>query len=311
MTARLDWRIREDKVTLRHDMRGFVATILVISAVSLALGGMKRDVLTAATDDQPVLNAEHALQLALAKTDKKAVGLRLDDQFSWTTEDGRTQTKPQFLRLITTNASSTECSEIKTRSYGQIAVVTGSGALCGDPHVFFVRFWVKRPAGWRLFAYQATKVLSKTDFSQQAPPAGNDGIEALGCENPCRSVPFVAKTAAQLEVVKAYQGVETAVTVHDASSWAYHVADEFVGIGQKYAGKPDTKEERIMQIKRASTSVILPRMLSLRVFVFGNVAIMIADHQSSGAAPFHVIRAWVKRDGRWQLFHRQETTIEQ
>ena len=293
-----------------QDTKRFLAMVFLISA--LAFGGMKRDLLTAATDDQSVLNAEHALQLALEKTDKRAVALRLDDQFSWTAEDGRTQAKPQFLRnLIGTNASSRECSEIKTRNYGQIAVVTGSGVSCGDPHVFFVRFWVKRPAGWRLFAYQATEVLSKTDFSQQVYAAGNDGIDVPGCENPCRSVPFVARTAAQQEVLKAYQAVETAVTVHDANSWAYHVADEFVGIGQKYMGKPDTKEERIMQIKRASASVVLPRMVSLRVFVFGNAAIMIANHQPSGPPPFHVIRAWVRRDGRWQLFHRQETTIQQ
>jgi hypothetical protein len=197
------------------------------------------------------------------------------------------------------------------RSYGQLAAVTSSRVHCGHPDVYFVRFWVKRPAGWRLFAYHATKILSKSDFSQQIPGAANEGVAALDCENPCRSVPFTPKTADQMEVVKAYQAVETAVTIHDADSWAYHVANEFVGIGQRYTGKPDKKEERVEQISDSSRPVILPRMVSLQVFVFGDAAIMIADHQPSGAQRFHVIRAWVKRDGRWQLFHRQETTIEQ
>lgn len=130
---------------MRQAMRRFIAKILVIGAVWLTLGGMERDTLTAATDDQSVLNADDALQLALEKTDKRAVALLLDDQFSWTTEDGRTQTTAQFLRdFRRSNAhNGAKCADIKTRSYGQLAVVTGSGALCGDPRVFFVRFlWV-------------------------------------------------------------------------------------------------------------------------------------------------------------------------
>ena len=105
--------------------------------------------------------------------------------------------------------------------------------------------------------------------------------------------------------------METAVTSHDAPTWAYHVADEFVGIGRRYTGTPDTKAARVGQIGIVSNRVILPKMLSLQVYVFGDAAIMIADHQPTGERPYSVIRVWVNRDGRWQLFHRQETTIEQ
>ena len=51
-------------------------------------------------------------------------------------------------------------------------------------------------------------------------------------------------------------------------------------------------------------------MLSGEVYVFGNAGIIIAEHQPAGEPPYHVIRVWVNRDGRWQLFHRQETTIQ-
>jgi hypothetical protein len=118
------------------------------------------------------------------------------------------------------------------------------------------------------------------------------------------------KTAAQKEVVKAYQDVETAVTSHDAKTWADHVADEFVGIGRRYAGSPDTKAGRVGQIGIVTNRVVLPKMLWGEAYVFGNAAIIIADHQPAGEPPYHVIRVWVNRDGRWQLFHRQETTIK-
>jgi hypothetical protein len=51
-------------------------------------------------------------------------------------------------------------------------------------------------------------------------------------------------------------------------------------------------------------------MVSGDVYVFGDAGIILADHQPVGEPPFHVIRVWVNRDGRWQLFHRQETTIQ-
>ena len=104
--------------------------------------------------------------------------------------------------------------------------------------------------------------------------------------------------------------METAVTSHDAKTWAYHVADEFVGIGRQYMGTPDTKAGRVGQIGIVSNRVVLPKMLRGEAFVFGDAGIIIADHQPAGEPPYHVIRVWVNRDGRWQLFHRQETTIQ-
>ena len=49
-------------------------------------------------------------------------------------------------------------------------------------------------------------------------------------------------------MVKAYEAIEVAVTAHDEKTWAYHVADEFVGIGRRYTGTPDTKGGRLGQI---------------------------------------------------------------
>jgi len=297
-------------------VKRLVGWFFVISAICLRIWAANAGEALAAgsgNNNPAVLKADQTLQLALKEGNEKAVGTLLDKQFTWTNEAGQTRPRAQFLRDSRTPAqnSDIEYNDMEARDYGQLAIVRGLGAHGGHAERFFVRIWVKRPAGWRLFAQQSTGVLPKGASSQQPPPVGNVGTDAPDCENPCRSVPFIPKTADQQEVVKAYQSVETAVTKHDAATWAYHVAEEFKGIGRRYTGKPDTKTERVAQIGQpGSGSVILPRMVSLQVFTFGDAAIMIADHQPSGEQPFHVIRAWVKRDGRWQLFHRQETTIE-
>ena len=295
-----------------------VTNLLVIVAVGFSTSAVQRPELVAASIGSAapaVLKSEQALQLALRKTDEKAVRALLDDQLTWTNEAGETKNKAQFLRDLGTASAGidTEYTDLKARGYGQLlTAVTGSVEHQGHTDVFFVRIWTKRPAGWRLFAYQGTRILSEASPKRQVAVSGNGGAGTPDCYNPCRFVPFKPQAAAEQEVVKAYQAVETAATSHDADNWSYHIADEFVGIGQRYTGKPDTKAERVGQIKqRGSGPVILPKMVSLRVFVFGDAAVMIAEHQPSAARPFHVIRAWVKRDGRWQLFHRQETTIEQ
>jgi hypothetical protein len=297
-------------------VKRLIGSFLLISAICLPiLAANVKEALAAGggNNDPAVLKADQTLQSALKKGNEKAVGALLDEQFTGTDETGQTRDRAQFLRDSTTPAQNSEIeyADTEVRNYGQLAIVRGSGVHQGQADIFFVRVWVKRPAGWRLFAQQSTGVLRKGALSQQVATVGNVGTDAPGCENPCRSVPFTPKTATQQEVVKAYQSVETAVTGHDAATWADHVADEFKGIGRRYTGKADTKEERVAQIKQAGSSpVILPRMLSLQVFTFGDEAIMLADHQASGEQSFHVIRAWINRDGRWQLFHRQETTIE-
>jgi hypothetical protein len=252
------------------------------------------------------------LQLALKKKDAKAVGALLDQSFTWTKEAGQTLTSAQLLRdaAAGTAVGDTEYNDVKARDYGQLAVVTGIGKRTAHAGTFFARIWVKRPAGWLLLTHQDTAILTKGLPTQQGAAAGKAPAVASDCENPCRSLPYSPKTAEQKEVVKAYQAVETAVTSHDAKTWAYHVADEFVGIGRQYTGSPDTKAGRVGQIGITTNRVILPKMLWGESYVFGDAAIIIADHQPVGEPPYHVIRVWVNRDGRWQLFHRQETTIK-
>jgi hypothetical protein len=297
-------------------MRRLLAINLVIGAIFISVWiefSFKAAAAGSTGGDAAALQADRALQQTLAKKDANAAGALLDQEFTWTNEAGQTTKRAQFLKdaAVGKTDSGTEYADLKARDYGQLAIITGTGVRQGKPRTFFARIWVKGKAGWLLLVHQDTSILAQASSSQQAPASTSAAIDKTDCENPCRSVPYKAKTEDQREVVKAYQAVETAVTSHDAQTWAYHVADEFVGIGRRYFGTPDTKAGRVGQIGIVSNRVVLPKMLWLQVYVFGDAAIMIADHQPVGEKPYHVIRVWVNRDGRWQLFHRQETTIEQ
>jgi hypothetical protein len=297
-------------------MRRSLASFFFLSAIGFGAWTATRPITFAAegAGDAAVLQTDNALQLALRKKDVKAAGALLDQQFTWTNEAGQTLMRGQFLQdaAAGTAVGDTEYTDVKARDYGQLAIVTGIGKRTGHKGTFFARVWVKRPAGWLLLTHQDTAVLEKKPAAPTAPATGKGGGGggASDCENPCRMVPVEPKNAGQREMVKAYQAVETAVVSHDAKTWADHVADEFVGIGRQYTGSPDTKAGRVGQIGITSNRVILPKMLWGEAFVFGDAAIIIADHQPVGEPPYHVIRVWVNRDGRWQLFHRQETTIK-
>jgi uncharacterized protein DUF4440 len=295
-------------------MNRLFATLCLIGVTCFAPWTAQRAIAFAAGGggDAAAMKADSDFQLALKNKDAKGVAAALDKEFTWTNENGQTRKRAQFLQdsAAGTAVGDTVYSGLKARDYGQLAIVTGTGKRTGRADTFFARIWVKRPAGWLLLTHQDTAIVAKASLGQPAPAAGN-GVSALpDCENPCRSVPYHPKTEGQKEVLKAYQAVETAVTSHDAKTWADHVADEFVGIGRQYTGSPDTKAARVGQIGIVANHVILPKMLWGEAFVFGDAAILIADHQPIGEPPYHVIRVWVNRDGRWQLFHRQETTIK-
>ncbi len=295
-------------------MKRLLAIFFVIGSICFGTWSAEKAITFAegGGGDAAALQADTSLQIGLKKKDAKAVGALLDQQFTWTNESGQTMTSAQFLRdaAAGTAVGDTEYTNLKAGDYGQLAVVTGIGKRTGHAGAFFARIWVKRPAGWLLLTHQDTPILEKGAPSQQAAPAGKGPATASACENPCRTLPYTPKTAEQKEVVKAYMDVETAVVSHDEKTWAYHVADEFVGIGRRYLGTPDTKAGRVGQIGITTNRFVLPKMLWGESYVFGNAAIIIADHQPAGEPPYHVIRVWVNRDGRWQLFHRQETTIK-
>jgi Domain of unknown function (DUF4440) len=295
-------------------MKKFLAVSLALGAICFAAWTADRTITFAADsgNESAVLEADNSLQIALKHKDPKAAGALLDQDFSWVNEAGMTRKKTQFLQDAAAGSviGDTEYNNMKAHDYGQLVLVTGVGKRTGHAGTFFARVWVKRPAGWMLLTHQDTPILAKGTQSAPTSESKIPGTSTSDCDNPCHTVPITTKTPEQKEVVKAYEAVEVAVTAHDERGWAYHVADEFVGIGRRYTGTPDSKAQRVGQIGISKNKLILPKMVSGDVYVFGDAGIILADHQPVGEPPFHVIRVWVNRDGRWQLFHRQETTIQ-
>lgn len=294
-------------------MRRLVTSALVIGVVcGGAAAAQERKPGAAVNGDRAVLEADQAVGRAIRAADKTAAGALLDEQFTWIDRAGKSRTKAQVVQDLTTPASGTDGdTDVKARSYGQVGVVTGTHRISAqNVDVRFLRVWVKRPAGWRALVHQGNTILANVPPTQQGPAVGAGG----DCENPCRSIPYKPKTAAEQEIIASYQALETAVATHDADAWAPHFADEFVVIGRD--GHATAKPERIAAIKKqkeAGAPTNPGPLQSMQMWVFGNAAVMTSHHVTASASktPYRVTRVWVKRDGRWQMAYSQQTTIQQ
>jgi len=255
----------------------------------------------AAETNQAVVDADHAFVQALTKSDKTAVGKLLDAEFMWTDAAGKTVSKTAALADLSSLASGNPAdAEVKELTFGQVGEVT---AVSGKTHV--LRVWVKRPAGWRLLVVQAATLA----------PKGHTGTAAergKECVNPCKSIPYKPKNAAEKGVIASWQTLETAVTNHESQNWGPHVADEFMLVSSGNDHPLDKKDRMDIldkQKKAGSGSAPAP-LVSARMFDFGDTVVMSSVHQSPGGKPTHVTRIWIKRDGIWKLAYSQQTTVQ-
>src|ERR1700733_7617642 len=124
-------------------MRRLLASCFVVGVICTAAWTAKLQMTFAAGDtgDAAVMHADKALQLALKNKNPKAVGALLDQEFSWTNDAGHTRKSAQFLRDAAAGKAdaTSEYTDVKSRDYGQLAVVTGTGIRSGRAAVFFAR----------------------------------------------------------------------------------------------------------------------------------------------------------------------------
>lgn len=259
-----------------------------------------------AAAEQAVLGADKALVDAIGKPDKAAAAALLDDAFTWTDRNGKTRGKAEVVQALAPSAGSD--SDVSARVYGQIAVVTLTHRIAAqNVDVRVLRVWIKRTAGWRAIVHQGNAILPAA-----ATPAPPDPPAPGGCDNPCKTLPYEPKSAAERDILAAYRALETAVATHNADDWATHFADEFVVVGRD--GRGTTKLQRIAAIRKQkeTNATTNPGPLrSMRIWVDGDAAVMTSNHVTSTvkATPYRVTRVWVKRDGRWQMACSQQTTV--
>jgi hypothetical protein len=251
-------------------------------------------------DSQDVMTADHALVLAIAKTDKAAAEKMFDAEFVWTNSDGETVTRAKVLNSWPKPPLGDESgAQVSERSYGQVGAVQVSS---GKVHI--LRIWAKRPAGWRLLDYHEV-----TQRSAAAPPPGPG---TNNCENPCKGVPYTPKDEAEKGILKSWGELETAVTNHDPKGWSPHFLDEFVLIASGGAD-PVTKAGRLEQLSKPGFGPAPPQLAAnpeVRFIHFGDSVVMIAQANPYSGKPAHISRVWVYREGMWRMAFSYQTTIQ-
>jgi hypothetical protein len=284
-------------------MKRFLTSALVIGSVCGGVVAARTGRPVAAADDsQEVLRANHALEQALGKADKTAVGKLLDADFTWTDSAGKTNAKAQVLQSFDKGkgpkpAIGGEGAQVKEYTYGQVAVVQANS---GKMHV--LRVWVKRPAGWRALVYQEVKSLD-------VPPAFAPGAGKV-CENPCKSVPFQPKNETEKAVIASYIGLESGAVAHSASDWGAHAADEFAAASSNSDQLLD-KPTRLAGLEREKMAGVSPTpLVSARMFDFGDAVVMVSLHRPDRGKPLHITRVWIKRDGKWVATLSYQTAIQ-
>ncbi|HEY2108686.1 MAG TPA: nuclear transport factor 2 family protein [Candidatus Acidoferrales bacterium] len=256
--------------------------------------------LFAAENDPAILKLDSQFLKAAANGEAANVAKFLDNDFTWTDAAGTTLSATEVAHVLPKPALGDESDvDVTERTYGDVSSVSASH---GKIHV--IRFWVKRPEGWKLLVYHEVKQLDQ--------PSTSAGSGVKVCENPCKSVPYQPANESERAIIASWQALETGVTGHDASAWAPHIADEFVQISSN-SDHPIDKHGRMETLNKQKASGVgsAPApLVSAKMYDFGDAIIMTCLHQPYSGKPIHVSRLWIKRDGQWIMAISYQTTIQ-
>ena len=146
-------------------MRKHVAAMIVVIA---ALPAAARH----ASAEAEILAAQEEARQALLRSDVGALERLWGDEFTSITASGQIRTKAQLLEAFKSGQikyQSLEYDELKVRTYGDTALMTGRAHGAGvrngvqlpaSPHgTRFTQILVKRRGRWKLVAHQATTVV--------------------------------------------------------------------------------------------------------------------------------------------------------
>lgn len=243
------------------------------------------------------LPEDAAFEKALNGGDKLSLANLLAPEFTWTDAQGRTEDRSQFLEHPPANPMQASDAPAE-HTYGDVTLSTSMSKRTHE-----VRIWVHEHSGWKLLAMQ------ETTLAEQATPPKNDSRD---CENPCKTLPYSPKNQAERDIITSWQQLETAVTHHDAQTWAQHVADEFTLVNNNndhVYSKADRMAVLDRQKQSDAPSAPVP-LRSAQMFDFGDAVVMKADHRRDTGKAIHVTRLWIKRDGHWIMAFSQQTTVQ-
>ena len=157
----------------------------------------------------------------------------------------------------------------------------------------FLDIWANEQGTWHLVARQGVWVR----------PAESEAPSRVKTPNVS---PYQPKSAAEGEVFKAHQAIESAFERHDAAAYERLTLPEFVRIGERgqVVSRPEWIKANVIGNKAPR---VLPLVDDVRIRVYGDIAVMTHRHIARDAEgttptrPLRMMRAWVRRDDGWKL----------
>ncbi len=262
-------------------------------------------------DVAPVLAAEQALGAAMRAGDRTAARHLLSLQFSAIDADGKIHPRRDFLGNLKILAAGPG-NGAKVRNFGRLALVTGERQSARGTSVFFLDIWAKQKGAWRVLVMQNVPLAeSETPVSTAAVP--DTPAKPYECKNPCQTIPYRVRSAAEQEIIATFQAIAKAIIVHDADEWAKHVADDFMLYASDQA--PVSKPGRLAAIngeKESNAAVSPDEIEAMRLSVYGDAAAMIVTGAVPGKAQpsYRAVRLWLKRNGRWLMALSAHTDVK-
>src|SRR6266566_6622564 len=260
-------------------------------------------------EDVAVLAADMALANAVRTGDKTAARRLLALQFTFIDEDGKTHERKEFLANLKSVAAA-PASDPAVKTYGSLATVWGGRKTAQGQNAFFLDIWAKQKGAWRVLAMQNVVLEYDTPY----PAAGSvEELETVECKNPCQTIPYRVRSAAEQDVINSFLALEKANIAHDADEWSKHVAEEFV---LYRSGHTPTMRaaliETIENQKENRSAVNVGKIESVRLAVYGDAAAMIATEMvpDNSRPPYRAPRVWVRRNGQWLMAISVQTDIQ-
>ncbi|MBZ5699900.1 MAG: nuclear transport factor 2 family protein [Acidobacteriia bacterium] len=286
-------------------MRPYITRALMMATVC---GGMlatfaSRPV-AAADDEQMAAQADHALNEALGKADKTAVGRFLDANFEWTDAEGKTRTKAETLQALPVLATDTRDQvEIQTHNFGQVVRFVGR-----HQSTRFVHLWVKRADGWRAFVFLDTPIPAEGYKNRPIPPQAED----KECINPCKVLPFKPANAAQQGAVDSWLATKIDEWHAIADDWPKHASDTNVAISPTmFMNKAERLALLVKQKEAYGDGSHSPAVESMQMYDFGNAVIMTSLHApGANGKRARAVRLFVNEDGVWKIALSAQTDIQ-
>ncbi len=275
---------------MNHLTRDVLA--LGIAAVGIVtLAGTVR----AAGEDE-IVTADKAVVSALARGEKNAANKWLDPDFNWIDSEGIMWYKEDAFRaglkpLIT---AATEDVKITEHKYGKSVV----WIQWNQGNKYSARFWVKRPAGWKLLHTTEIAAVPKRDFATVAPTYD------IPCNNPCKAVPYKPISPGEKAALDEWQEQESS-----QANWEKRVADNMdQRVVSTYGGASPSKADRIVGMnKRKAANANAPSVgaapaLWIRTWDFGDAVVMVSIQPTYGDKAYWSSRVLATNaQGLWQM----------